>query len=96
MFKQVNAPVIGIVENMSTFVCPHCGESTDIFDSGGADKIGARTSVPTLGRIPIDPAVRAGGDSGKPIVKSDPASAVAKAFFGVADHILERFPVRAN
>ena len=96
MFKQVNAPVIGIVENMSTFVCPHCGEKTDIFDAGGAEKIGKRTSVDVLGRIPIDPAVRAGGDRGAPIVKTDPAGAVSKAFFEVADHLLSRFPVAAR
>ncbi len=92
MFKQVNAPVLGIVENMSTFVCPHCGKKTDIFDSGGGAKLSKSTSVATLGEIPIDPAVRAGGDTGAPIVKANPGSPVAKAFFAVADEILKRFP----
>jgi ATP-binding protein involved in chromosome partitioning len=92
MFEQVRVPVLGIVENMSTFVCPHCGEETDIFDAGGADKISARTSAETLGQIPIDPAVRAGGDRGEPVVASNADSPVAQAFFGVADAILARFP----
>ena len=96
MFKQVNAPVIGIIENMSTFVCPHCGERTDIFDSGGGEKISARTSVETLGEIPIDPAVREGGDRGEPIVKANGDSPVARAFFDIADKILARFPVAAK
>jgi ATP-binding protein involved in chromosome partitioning len=96
MFKQVNAPVLGIVENMSTFVCPHCGKKTDIFDKGGGAKLSKSTSAEILGEIPIDPAVRAGGDRGDPIVKSDAASPVAKAFFAVADKILERFPVASR
>jgi len=96
MFEQVKAPVLGIVENMSTFVCPHCGEKTDIFDSGGADKISAHTSVEKLGQIPIDPLIRAGGDSGEPIVASDADSPVAKAFFDVADSIVARFPIASR
>jgi ATP-binding protein involved in chromosome partitioning len=96
MFKQVNAPVLGIVENMSTFVCPHCGKRTDIFDTGGGAKLSKSTSVDTLGEIPIDPSVRAGGDRGEPTVKADPGSAVAKAFFAVADKILKRFPVASR
>jgi len=94
MFEQVDAPVIGIVENMSTFVCPHCGERTDIFDSDGGQKMSDSTSVEILGSIPIDPAVRAGGDSGKPIVHADGNSPIAKAFFAVADKIRQRFPAR--
>jgi len=93
MFEQVKVPVLGIVENMSTFVCPHCGQKTDIFDAGGADKISARTSAETLGQIPIDPAIRAGGDRGEPVVASAGDSPVARAFFEVADRIIARFPV---
>ena len=93
MFQQVGAPVMGIVENMSTFVCPHCGEKTDIFDVGGSKKISDRTSVDVLGEIPLDPRVREGGDIGKPIVLADVTSPVSKVFFSVADRILELFPV---
>jgi ATP-binding protein involved in chromosome partitioning len=92
MFEEVSAPVLGIIENMSTFVCPHCGETTDIFDSGGGNRISKETSTPLLGQIPLDPSVRAGGDGGDPIVKADPASPISKAFFAVADRVLERFP----
>ena len=93
MFEQVDAPVLGIVENMSTFICPHCGESTDIFDSGGGDKISAKTSVALLGKIPRDPKVRADGDKGIPTVKSDIDSPISKAFLEIADKILARHPV---
>jgi ATP-binding protein involved in chromosome partitioning len=92
MFEQVNVPVMGIVENMSTFVCPHCGETTDIFDTRGAEKISRDTSVSVLGNIPLDPKVRADGDHGSPIVESDPKSAVAQAFFDIADGISTRYP----
>jgi ATP-binding protein involved in chromosome partitioning len=93
MFEEVGAPVIGIIENMSTFICPHCGKETDIFDRDGGKKISAKTSVALLGQIPLDPRVRAEGDRGFPIVSADPDSPVSKAFFDVADKILARFPV---
>ncbi|MEE9270448.1 MAG: Mrp/NBP35 family ATP-binding protein [Candidatus Krumholzibacteria bacterium] len=93
MFEEVNVPVFGIVENMSTFVCPHCGEKTDIFDTGGGEKIGKRTRTDVLGHIPLDPRVRAGGDDGNPIVKLDAESPISQAFFAVADKILEHYPM---
>jgi ATP-binding protein involved in chromosome partitioning len=95
MFEEVGAPVLGIVENMSTFICPHCGKETDIFDRDGGKKISARTSVALLGQIPLDPRVRADGDRGVPIVQADADSPVSKAFFEVADRILKRYPVTA-
>jgi len=93
MFEEVSAPVLGIIENMSTFICPHCGKKTDIFDSGGGKKIAAKTSAALLGQIPLDPQVRADGDRGVPIVKADAASPISKAFFEVADRILSRYPI---
>jgi len=95
MFEEVHVPVMGIVENMSTFVCPHCGETTHIFDSDGGDKIGERTSAEVLGRIPLDPQVRSGGDRGEPIVRADSDSAVSRAFLEIADKIMDRYPVGA-
>jgi len=92
MFEQVRVPVFGIVENMSTFVCPHCGEETPIFDSDGGSKIGSRTSADVIGQIPLHPAVREGGDTGRPIVLADRKSPISAAFFSVADKILERYP----
>ena len=65
---------LGIIENMSHFICNHCGERTEIFDYGGGERAAETVGVPFLGRIPIDPAIRTGGDTGTPIVVSDPAS----------------------
>jgi ATP-binding protein involved in chromosome partitioning len=79
MFKQVNVKVLGIIENMSSFLCPHCGEQTNIFSSGGGEKTSERYGVPFLGSIPLEPKVREGGDLGQPIVVSAPESVSAKA-----------------
>jgi ATP-binding protein involved in chromosome partitioning len=95
MFEEVKAPVVGIVENMSTFVCPHCGEKTDIFDSGGGRKISEKTSAVLLGQIPLDPKVRADGDNGVPIVRSDADSPITQAFLEVADKVIARYPVES-
>jgi ATP-binding protein involved in chromosome partitioning len=92
MFEQVDVPVIGIVENMSTFVCPHCGETTDIFDAGGGARIGRATEVEILGQIPLDPRVRSAGDKGEPYVDTEIDSPIAKAFLTVADRIRDRYP----
>jgi ATP-binding protein involved in chromosome partitioning len=80
MFREVKTSILGIIENMSYFVCPHCGESTDIFGSGGGERTATRHGVPLLGRIPLEPAIRQGGDQGYPIVIADPDSASAEAF----------------
>lgn len=74
MFEKVNVPVLGIVENMSYFLCPHCGGKTEIFSSGGGEKTSKKYDIPLIGKIPIDIQIRAGGDEGKPIVISDPTS----------------------
>ncbi len=84
MFQKVNVPLLGIVENMSYFVCGHCGERTEIFSHGGGERAAEKVGVPFLGRVPIDPAIRAGGDSGEPIVVADPKSPQAKAFREIA------------
>ncbi len=83
MFKKVNVPLLGVVENMSYFVCGHCGERTDIFSSGGGEQAAKKFEIPFLGRIPLDPAIREGGDKGSPIVVSDPESPQTKAFFQI-------------
>lgn len=84
MFQKVNVPLLGIIENMSFFVCGHCGERTEIFSHGGGERAAEKLGVPFLGRIPIDPAIRAGGDSGMPIVVANPASPQAAAFREIA------------
>jgi ATP-binding protein involved in chromosome partitioning len=89
MFQKVNVPLLGIVENMSYFLCGHCGERTDIFSHGGGERAAAKLGVPFLGRIPIDPAIRDGGDSGIPIVVADPVSPQSAAFRDIAQKIIE-------
>jgi len=84
MFSEVEVPVLGIIENMSVFVCPHCGESTEIFSHGGGLKTSERYNVPLLGQLPLDLKTREGGDSGTPIVIMEPESAQAKAFNEIA------------
>jgi ATP-binding protein involved in chromosome partitioning len=88
MYRTVHAPVLGIVENMSYFVCPHCGERTEIFAHGGGRTISERLGVEFLGEIPLDADVRRVGDAGDPIVKNAPDSPVAKAFLAIADRVL--------
>jgi ATP-binding protein involved in chromosome partitioning len=85
MFKKVNVPVLGIVENMSTFLCPHCGERSDIFGHGGAKEEASKLGVPFLGEVPLTIAVRETSDEGKPVVATDPDSPVAGAYRHIAD-----------
>lgn len=87
MFEKTAVPILGIVENMSSFVCPHCGKATDIFGTGGGRRESERSGVPLLGEVPIDPSVREGGDCGRPIVLSHPDSAAAAAFRSVAEAV---------
>ena len=86
---ETRIPIIGIVENMSGFVCPHCGEITDIFKSGGGERAAAELNVQFLGKVPIEPGVVECGDSGMPVVLKYPDSASAKAFKGIVDRIVK-------
>jgi ATP-binding protein involved in chromosome partitioning len=88
MFKKVNVPLLGIIENMSYFVCGHCGERTEIFSSGGGERAAQKFEIPFLGRIPIDPSIREGGDKGTPIVSNDPSSPQAQAFLQIAQTLV--------
>jgi ATP-binding protein involved in chromosome partitioning len=87
MFRKVNVPVLGIIENMSYYICGHCGERTEIFGHGGGKKTAEMLGVPFLGEVPIDPKVVVGGDSGEPIVILDPESAAAQAFVQLARQV---------
>jgi ATP-binding protein involved in chromosome partitioning len=89
MLRKVGVPVLGVVENMSFFLCPHCGNRTDVFSHGGGRREAKRLSTPFLGEVPLDAAVREGGDRGVPIVDSAPESTLAGAFLAVADRVLE-------
>jgi len=89
MFRQLNVPILGILENMSSFVCPHCGTSSSIFKQGGARKASERLGIRFLGQIPLDPAVCQTSDRGEPIVASHPDSPVADAFRRVSMALME-------
>ncbi|MBI5507258.1 MAG: P-loop NTPase [Deltaproteobacteria bacterium] len=95
MFETVHVPVLGIVENMSTFTCPHCGGATDIFRRGGGALLSQALGVPFLGAIPLDGKVVECGDEGRPIVSDRPESAAALAYVAIAaqlERALERLP----
>lgn len=87
MFEQVRVPLLGIVENMSYFLCPHCGARSDIFAHGGARRESERLGVPFLGEIPLDMAIRETSDDGKPVVVSAPESAHAAAYMAIAERV---------
>jgi ATP-binding protein involved in chromosome partitioning len=90
MFKKLNVPILGVAENMSGFVCPHCGERTAIFDEGGGQKIADEAGVPLLVQIPLDPEIRKGGDDGRPILIRKPESPQAAAFRTLAAAVTDR------
>jgi ATP-binding protein involved in chromosome partitioning len=85
--KQLGVPVIGVIENMSGFVCPECGATLDIFKAGGGKKVAEDLSVPYLGKIPIDPAICVDSDSGTPFVAENKDSPAAKAFAEIVTNI---------
>ena len=91
MFRKVNVPIMGIVENMSYFLCPHCGERTEIFSYGGAKKECERLGTELLGEIPLDTEIRIGGDEGKPIVVKNENSPQSKAFMEIAQKVKTMF-----
>ncbi len=94
MWRQSGVPILGLVENMSYFVCPGCGIRTDIFDSGGAERAAREAGMPFLGRIPIDLRIREGGDQGTPIVIVDPRADPAVAFREIASRIAAQVSMR--
>jgi len=87
MFDKVSIPVLGLVENMSSFICPHCRAETAIFDHGGARKAAEKMGIRFLGEIPLDLKVREGGDKGVPIVAGDPEGPQARAFVAMAKSV---------
>ena len=87
MFKKVEVPVLGIIENMSYFLCPHCGGRSDIFTHGGARREAEKLGIEFLGEIPLDMRIRETSDSGRPIVVADPASPLARSYIAIAERI---------
>jgi ATP-binding protein involved in chromosome partitioning len=90
MFNRVNVPVLGIVENMSFFLCPHCGERSDIFGHGGARHEAERLKVPFLGEVPLDMAIRETSDSGLPVVATRPDGPLAKIYREIAGKVRDQ------
>ncbi|MBV9015522.1 MAG: Mrp/NBP35 family ATP-binding protein [Alphaproteobacteria bacterium] len=90
MFQKVNVPVLGIIENMSYFLCPHCGERSDIFSHGGARRESERLRTDFLGEVPLDLAIRETSDEGRPITVSQPGSPYAQTFRDIAAKIWEK------
>jgi ATP-binding protein involved in chromosome partitioning len=87
MFRKLNVPVLGVVENMSGFICPHCDERTDIFGAGGGRLLAERYELPFLGSIPLDPRIRTGDGQNRPFMTAAPDSAMGQVFREVASHI---------
>lgn len=96
MFDKVNVPVLGLVENMSGFTCPHCGEHTDLFPKGGGDRLSVELGVPVLGRIPMQAALADLADRGRPIVVAAPGSPAAVALVSIAERLVDAARTRGG
>jgi ATP-binding protein involved in chromosome partitioning len=93
MYRKLNIPVIGLLENMSYFACPDCGHESDLFGRGGASDLASALSVPFLGAIPLQERVRTGGDTGVPVVLGDPESASARALIMAAERVAQQVSI---
>jgi ATP-binding protein involved in chromosome partitioning len=93
MFEKVQVPILGIVENMRTFTCPHCGKSTDIFRRGGGERMCRELNVPFLGALPLDADVVTCGDEGRPIVVDQPKSVSSQVYAAIAAALVEQLDV---
>jgi ATP-binding protein involved in chromosome partitioning len=90
MFRQVKVDIVGLVENMSFFVCPHCQHEVDIFSKGGGERTAKQFGIPFLGRVELDPDIRKAGDSGRPIVLEGEDSPHARSIYAFANRVIER------
>ena len=95
MFKKLNVPVIGLVENMSQYICPSCGHTEAIFGVDGGKNYAEENEIPFLGAIPLEPGVRQAGDEGTPIVVAEPDSRSGQAFTELADNVIRRASINA-
>ncbi|GMV20689.1 MAG: iron-sulfur cluster carrier protein [Acidimicrobiia bacterium] len=93
MYQKLNIPVIGLIENMSHFVCAGCGREADIFGKGGGEALAVELGIPFLGRIPLAEPVRTGGDAGTPVVLSQPQSAPAQALTAAAERVAQQVSI---
>ena len=95
MFQQTKVPVLGIVENMSGYVCPHCGTHDDVFGHGGANRAAGTLGIPFLGEIPLDSAIRKHSDTGTPVVLAEPESSSARAFGEITGKLAQQVSIQA-
>jgi ATP-binding protein involved in chromosome partitioning len=93
MYRKLNIPVIGLLENMSFFACPGCGRESDLFGRGGGERMAEDLSIPFLGAVPLQEPVRKGGDTGVPIVLGDPNSAPARALITAAERVAQQVSI---
>jgi ATP-binding protein involved in chromosome partitioning len=96
MYQKLTIPTIGVVENMSYYACPNCHHEADIFGHGGGEALAAEMGVPFLGRLPVYQPIREGGDTGVPLVVSEPASAAARSFLTVAERTAAQVSIAAH
>jgi len=94
--RQLKMPVLGVIENMSGFACPHCGKTTDLFKAGGGERMAAEMAVPFLGRIPIDPTVVESGDAGRPFAYHNAGSPAARAFEAITEALQQKLAKEAG
>src|SRR5215204_198692 len=95
MYQKLNVPTLGLIENMSHFVCPSCGSESDIFGKGGGEALATELAVPFLGRVPIYEPIRIGGDTGVPIVVGEPGSPAAQSFRAAAERLAAQLSIAA-
>ncbi len=93
MFEKLNVPVYGLIENMSYFVCPHCGERTEIFGHGGAREAADEIGLDFLGEVPLHASIRKGGDAGVPVIVTEPDSPQAQAFRTIAERVAAKLSI---
>jgi ATP-binding protein involved in chromosome partitioning len=96
MFQTVRTPILGIIENMSTFTCPHCGKGTDIFHGGGGERMSRELAVPFLGSIPLDPDIVTCGDQGQPLMLEKPNSFATKVYLAIATELAGRLEAQST
>jgi ATP-binding protein involved in chromosome partitioning len=94
MFRQLRCPILGLIENMSYYVCPHCGGADNIFDTGGGEKAAEHWGAPLLGKIPLATGIRKASDGGRPVVLEDPKSPSTAAFIEIARNLATQVEIR--
>lgn len=95
MYRKLNIPALGIVENMSYHACSGCGQETDLFGRGGGERVADELSVPCLGQIPLYAPIRVGGDSGEPLVSAEPESPAGQAFLHIAERVAAQISIQS-